>query len=761
MIEEKICGQIIKNIFYNEDDFFNISKIITEEKQELFVKGYFPKLNINTNYEFIGNYVFHPKYGKQFDVISYKIIEDNKNIVSYLSSDLFYGIGEKTAQHIVDVLGDDALNLIIKDKTVLDKTNLSAVKKERLYSDLRRNKALESVILELTSYGLSLKMMMRLYEKYGSETINVINRNPYRLIDEIDGFSFKKCDELALKKGISPEDENRLLSGIIYVLKENIYERGNTYLYENELLDLVSKKLNKTVELPINTYEKALLKARVAENIKYIDNKFYLKASYNAEVNVADKLREISQNKTIRFSSNLIASCVKHAELKLGITYTEKQKEAIIQALSNPFVVITGGPGVGKTTIIKGILHLYAFLNNYQTTSKEFLKEVCLMAPTGRASKRMSETTNIEAKTIHRTLGYDLEGNFLFNEDNPLFKKLIIVDESSMIDIFLASSLCKALTSDVQIIFVGDINQLPSVGPGAFLRDIIASQIPKTIYLTQIMRQAQDSNIVLLSSLVNEGKIDYSLFNKCDVFFQSLQVDNLLDHISYLLKRMLNSGYKLDDMQILVPMYKGIAGIDAINEMISNNFNQNPHSIIVKNKTFKVNDRVIQNVNNAIKNVMNGDVGVIVSISSYYENGKEKKQICVVFDKERIYYKENEIDELSLAYAISIHRSQGSEYKVVILPLFYEYFIMLKRKILYTAITRAKKILFMLGEEKAFKKAVLTLDENRQTTLKQLLVNEKEYPKNMIKIDDPNICFDYLGEENMENISPYTFMEKA
>ena len=761
MVEEKIRGQIIKNIFYNEDNFFNISKIITEDKKDLMVKGYFPKLNINSCYEFIGSYVFHPKYGKQLDVITYKIVEDTKNIVSYLASDLFYGIGEKTAQHIVDVLGDDALNLIIKDKSILDKTTLSAVKKERLYNDLRRNKALESVILELTSYGLTLKIMMRLYEKYGAETLNVINRNPYRLIDEVDGFSFRKCDELALKKGINPNDENRLLAGIIYVLKESIYERGNTYLYEDELLDLFSKKLNKTIELPIDVYEKAVIKARVDESTKYIDHKFYLKSSYYAEVKVADKLREISQNKTIRFSSNLIASCVKHAELKLGITYTEKQKEAIIQALSNPFVVITGGPGVGKTTIIKGILHLYAFLNNYQTTSKEFLKEVCLMAPTGRASKRMSETTNIEAKTIHRTLGYDLEGNFLFNEENPLLKKLIIVDESSMIDIFLASALCKALPSDVQIIFVGDINQLPSVGPGAFLRDIIDSEIPKTIYLTQIMRQAQDSNIVLLSSLVNEGKIDYSLFNKSDVFFQSLQVDKLLEHISYLLRRMLNSGYRLDDMQILVPMYKGIAGIDAINEMISTNFNQNTQSITIKNRTFKVDDRVIQNVNNAEKKVMNGDVGIIVSISSYYENDKEKRQICVVFDKERVYYKENEIDELSLAYAISIHRSQGSEYKVVILPLFYEYFIMLKRKILYTAITRAKKILFMLGEEKAFKKAVITLDENRQTTLKQMLINKKEDPKKLIKINDPNICFEYLGEENMENISPYTFMKKA
>ena len=451
-----------------------------------------------------------------------------------------------------------------------------------------------------------------------------------------------------------------------------------------------------------------------------------------------------------------IKEALDYVEGTIDITYTPLQKEAIINSLANKLSIITGGPGTGKSTILKGILLCYLKLNKLEIDSEEVSYKILLASPTGRASKRMTEATNMKAYTIHKALGYNFEGGFVHDENNPLSCSLIIIDEASMVDINIASALFRALPNSAQVILVGDSNQLPSVGPGNVLYDLIHTSIFKTTMLNQIMRQANDSDIIKLSQMILNERMDYSVFsNKKEVFFYNTESKDLISYLFKIIDRFISTGGDLqNDLEILAPMYAGVAGIDAINAKIQERYNPEAEKILKRdNKLFKKNDKVLQLKNDAELDIMNGDIGKIIDIIKV----DNKDTMIIDFDGHLVNYSAKNIDNLSLAYAISIHKSQGSEFKNVILPILPSYQIMLKKKLIYTAITRAKKKLIIMGKLDSINYAIHNLEYQRQTTLSKR-VEDSFNNRIEIKIFDPEIPFDTLGEYDMDGITPYSFM---
>lgn len=757
---EIIKGTIDKYIYTANDSLYKVAAITTEDLKEVVIVGFFPLLDENLNYEFTGYYKEHSKYGKQFFVESYSKSKYNSEdgLISYLSSDKFKGIGPKTAEKIVEVIGPDLINKILADKSVLNEVpNLNQAKKDFIYETIKGNYVSEQVLIELYSFGLSAKMVYKMYEKYSINAANKIKENPYRLIYEVDGFGFRKSDVLALKMNIAYDDKRRIKEAIIYTLKTVCYQNGFTFLSSIQLINSATELLNKLSKdvLSKDVIESTLNEMATIGQIVKEDGRIFDKVLYQAEVRLANKIKLLlEKNKTDRnFSKEKIADAVLKSESEIKIQYTSSQKDAISRSLSEKMSVITGGPGTGKTTIIKGIIQSYAMLKNEKHLSETFQAKVLLSAPTGRAAKRMSEATGFKATTIHKALGYNYEGFFTADEKSPLYAELIIIDEASMIDIMLADSLFNAIPFNAKIIIVGDANQLPSVGPGNFLHDLIQSKILKVTRLNEILRQASNSDIIRLSHQILESRIDYSLFKlKKELFFYDSDTQGVSEKIITILDNFIASGGDLiNDIQILIPIYASIAGIDYINNVIQNRYNKNTTFITRGERIFKIDDKVLQLVNRPEYDIMNGDIGVIKDIKKIDDN----EYLYIEFDGRIIKYPANNIDELSLAYAISIHKSQGSEYKNVIMPVVGSYSIMLRQKIIYTAITRAKEKLIIVGKYNSILNAIKTPDTLRQTSLVVRLNAEKT---TKVRIDDPNIPFDTLGEENMEDIDPYKFM---
>lgn len=701
---EILEGRIIKYIFQNKDNNFNIAVLETQDDR-ITINGYFLNIPLNISYRFYGDYENHPKYGLQFKVS--KVIKVNENtkegIITYLSSDLFKGIGEKTATKIYEKLGKDCINIILKDINVLNQFKFNKEKKESFYKALKQNETMDKVLIELYDYGITPKMALKLYDKYNIDTIPYIKSNPYKLINEIERFSFISADNLAKKLNIDKEDPRRIKACLLFVLKNVCFNKGFTYLTYYQLTEETYLYLIKEDTINRQVIDDNL-KDLINDNIIIsYNNNLYLKLFYDAELKFSTLIKKFNK-KDINEIPNL------NLDTK-EIIYTNKQKEAIIESLKNQLTIITGGPGTGKTTVIKGIITNFEILYPQK-------KKILLMAPTGRASKRLMEKTSHEAKTIHRHLGYDYTGKFTFNEDNKLEANLIIIDEASMIDIFLFNNLFEAINDNTQIVIVGDYDQLPSVQPGQVLKELIDSKIIKTVILDEIHRQAKESSIIKLAFDINHKIINNELFNKKDDLF-FIKTEKIKEYLITIINKLIHQNFSLlDDIQILIPLYKGECGIDNINKLIQNEFNKNKEEIKYNSITFKNNDKVLQLVNNPEKGVMNGDIGIIHSL----KNTDEIKYIMVNFDGTLVKYNYDELEQLTLAYAISIHKSQGSEYKIVILPIISNYYIMLNKKILYTAITRAKERLIILGNYKYLNLGVKKLDDIRQTSLKNFLL---------------------------------------
>ena len=703
-----VQGYVKVILYQNKENGYSVIKIrITESTDELYdsdefltVTGYFPLLNTNELYRFFGETKDHPKYGIQYMVTEFKkLLADGKEgIVKYLSSDLFYGIGPKLAGKIYDEFGDNSLDMISDDMSILEKVGIKPRKQKDIHDALMQNQGVKNILVGLYDYGFSSRISMTIYNKYYNQSLETIQTNPYQLIEDIDGITFRRADEIASKLGFEPNNGYRV-NALVYELAYQNSLNGDTYITKDDLTVSLLKNVN--IHDYIMDQDEALMAISGNDQLIEIDDYVMIEDLHISEMGIAENLTRFDAKTEIRKNSD---EAVDSVEGTLKIEYSKMQKEAIKLVLTNPVSIITGGPGTGKTTVVEGVIAAYKFM--YEMYDE---RKISLVAPTGRAAKRMFETTGLQAKTIHSFLGYDFEGNFDYNSENMIAPKLLIIDESSMIDTLLMNNLLSALKSDVRIVIVGDDDQLPSVGPGQVLTDLIDSNLLPVVELDYIYRQLEGSNLIALAHSVRNNEFNEELFNQ-DVSFIECPTRDIPSVINKVIQKASEKSYGTDNFQVLAPMYKGAAGIDRINVELQQALNPTGKSYDHYGRVFRNNDKVLQLVNQPRDNIMNGDVGKIVGVN---------EKITVDFDGQEVNYTKGELNNLRHAYCISIHKSQGNEYPMVILPMSSSYRIMLKRKLIYTAITRAKKHLVIIGEKKAFKFGVERVELKRKTLLKE------------------------------------------
>jgi exodeoxyribonuclease V alpha subunit len=793
---EFILGRVDRIFYQNPANFYKVVLVFIQETnmdfsdKKIVLTGSMGRLQEDSDYRFYGKLVEHPKYGKQLQVESYEqeTPSSKKSLVAYLSSDQFPGIGKKTAEKIIEILGLNALEEILENSDILQKVpHLNKAKQELIAEVLRKNHGMDKVIVSLNQWGFGSHLAVSIYEKYKDKTLEVIQQNPYQLVEDIDGIGFKKADTIAEQLGIAYDSPERVQAAIIHELFQYSLTTGNTYIEAEELLVIVQK----TLEDARNEFIEPGL---VADQIIYLGEnarigqdgtKLFEKSLYYAECGIATSLmRLLGQKKALKYSQKNIDQKVQKIERQFSISYGDSQKKAIEEAITSPFFILTGGPGTGKTTVINGIVHLFAQLNNLSLDINDYRKDpfpILLAAPTGRAAKRMNETTNLPAVTIHRLLGLSGQEKTPLNETPELKGSLLIVDEFSMVDTWLANLLFKAIPSSMQVIFVGDKDQLPSVGPGQVLCDLLeVFDIPK-VELVDIYRQKEESSIIPLAHEIKRGSLpgDFTQNQKDRSFFAG-DAYKIESFIKQIVAKAKAKGFTAQDVQILAPMYRGTVGIDALNKMMQEIFNPNLNGERKEVKTpynvYRIGDKVLHLVNDPEQNVFNGDFGVITGIIYAKESADRLDELIIDFDGIEVVYNRNEWQKITLSYACSIHKAQGSEFKLVILPMLLQYYRMLKRNLLYTAVTRSKEILILLGEEQAFKNCVLSEDVNRKTMLKQRIetkglttvVDAKETLQ-IDEVPEENACpqkTDYLTIQNiereefdpmigMEGITPY------
>jgi len=729
------------------------------------ISGYFPELTVEQIYRFNGQWLNHPRYGWQFQVASYEKVNvrGKTALVHFLSSELFEGIGKKTAQRIVEVLGDQAIDTILNNRQSLAEVpKLSKKNADKLYESLVEQQGTEHILAPLYGYNLSPQLVMKIFKRYQNQAVTIIEENPYRLIEDIDGIGFIKADEIAKEVGILADDPKRIRAALLYVIDQIAIQRGHTYVYHQQLLESVLQYLNKKAETKLTIQQ---ISHEIQELIRlkkiYIEGEFlFIPLLVNSEKGIVEAIRRLQAIE--KEADDKIESCFEQSQKELAMRYSPEQKQAIKMALAEPVSIITGGPGTGKTTVVRGILKAYELL--YKDERQK--KSIALAAPTGRAAKRMTETTGLKATTIHRLLGYGVEEVFLYNKDKQLQHHLIIIDESSMLDTLLAFQLFQSIATETKLILVGDDNQLPSVGPGQVLKDLIESQVIPLTRLIKVHRQAEDSSIIMLAHAIKQNQLPHDLHvKKPDRLFINCSHQNITSYLKQVVANAIQKGYTANDVQVLAPMYRGDCGIDQINLMLQAEFNppdDNKRELVFGQKVFRVGDKVLQLSNQPETEIMNGDVGEIIGISLAKENEDKEQRLLVCFDTKEVSYKKIDLLQLTHAYCISVHKSQGSEYPIVILPITNAYHIMLQKKLLYTAVTRAKKSLVIIGEKAALAKGVKNEGDERQTALKlRFQMNTTTKPKvNPFSeyFKEFEIPFEILDEEALIGITPYDFM---
>lgn len=723
-----IKGTYSKSIFESNSGYhigiFKVNDTNDEKIKDYIGKsitftGYFHELNDIDNYIMYGNLINHDKYGEQFQVESYDRCkpEEKDSIVEFLTSGLFKGIGEKKAKNIVDVLGKDTLKIIIENPSNLILIpGITKANVDTLHNKLKEYEASYETIIYLSEMGFSQRDSMIIYNFYKKNIRSIVENNIYKLVDDISDLYFKKIDSIALKSGIEKDSIIRIEAAIIYIMEEVSNTFGHCYYGYNEISMYLPRVLgcNISDELVDNTLKELVKDSKIV--IKA--DRLYLKDMYDAECLIVKRFRLLNSNKEVK--STKIDTYIKELEANFGIEYNESQLEAIKKSCTKDFLIITGGPGTGKTTIMKGIVELFRTINKLSYEKMD--QKLALLAPTGRAAKRMSEATNQRASTIHRFLKWSKETNkFQINEYNKSKVEFVIIDECSMIDTYLMANLLKGLSANCKIILVGDDHQLPSVGPGDVLHDIIESNTLEIVKLTQLYRQGNDSNIISLAYDIRNKSINDSIFNiKDDLTFIKCSDNEVLNNICEISRTYKDLNYK--KFQILVPMYKGLNGIDNINQKVQEIFNpknKNKKENKIGDVIFREEDKVIQLTNMPDDNVYNGDIGLIDTV-----NNSQKKEIDIDFDNNIVKYTPSNFNNFRLAYAISIHKAQGSEFDVVVLPIVKGYNKMLYQKLVYTAVTRAKKKLYLIGDISALIQAANNdSKDTRRTSIKEYLID--------------------------------------
>ena len=722
-------GTITRIIFYSEETKFIVARFDADEEDKPFaITGNMSYVNTDDRYRITGDFVIHPRYGKQFQIQSYEILlaDDHDEIIRYLSSPLFKGIGKKQAELIVDTLGEDCLNQIKKDPTCLHIVRGMSEKKVKTIVDVLTNQDYDQEVLSFfMGHGISTRHLSLIQGFYKEKTLDVLKSNPYQLIDDIDGIGFKSADTLAMKMKFDPKSPYRIKAAIADALMQACFRTGSTYSDISTLHRIFHRFLP---EVDNETFEDSLYALIEDKKIIQKIEKYYPKDLYDSEKSIANLFKKFSRLPKGQVEESLIDERIEEVEDELGINYDETQRNAIHTFINEPAMILTGGPGTGKTTVVQGILKVF----------KQMHPElhIDLVAPTGRAAKRLSELTGIEASTIHRLLKWDLHANtFMMNKNNPLDTDLLVIDEFSMVDSLLFARVLEAGTHIKKILLIGDDQQLPSVAPGNVLRDLLASKKVEVVALNTIHRQEEGSGIIRLAHAIRNDEYDVSLFDQYeDISFKTCLNYEVVKETLALVSSLLDDGYEMNDIQVLSPMYNGVAGIDALNEALQNLLNPSSYmkeELKVGRRLFREGDKILQLKNRPDENVFNGDIGTLVEI--IFKDGEEylSDTLVVDFDGIMIEYTANDFIQITHAYCMSVHKSQGNEFPVVIMSILPDYSIMMRKNLIYTGLTRAKRELYLLGNPQVFKKALsLDVDNHRHTTLVE------EMASSSIKISD-------------------------
>ncbi len=721
---ESLAGYVEHIIYRNADNGYTVLNLVSGE-DEITCVGIFSAIAEGENIEAQGEYTEHPTYGQQFKVTSFeeKAPEDEEAIERYLGSGAIKGIGLAMAARIVRRFKEDTFRIIEEEpERLAEIKGISNRKAMEIASQVNEKRDLRQAMIFLQQYGITMNLAVKVYQAYGQDVYGIIRENPYRLADDIDGVGFRTADKIAARVGIRMDSDFRVRSGILYTLLQASGE-GHTYLPETELTPRASKLLNVTAEQVEKQYMDLAIERKIILKQMEDQTQIYAASFYYMEANTATMLKRL--NVSYDVSDAEIEQRIRGIEKKSGMTLDEHQVTAVKEAVRNGLLVITGGPGTGKTTTINTIIRYFEL---------EGL-EIFLAAPTGRAAKRMSETTGFEARTVHRMLelngGAEGSGGFERDESNPLEANVIIVDEMSMVDISLMYSLLKAISVGTRLILVGDVNQLPSVGPGSVLRDIIQSHACNVVMLTKIFRQASTSDIIVNAHKINHGE-EVILDNKSmDFFFlKRYDADVIINVVLQLIKQKLPKFVDATpyDIQVLTPMRKGLLGVERLNGILQRYMNPPANDKVEKeygSTVFREGDKVMQTKNNyqlawEIRTkfgltvdkglgIFNGDMGIIRQINDFAE------QMIIEFDEGRmVEYPYKLLDELELAYAITIHKSQGSEYPAVVIPLLGGPMMLMNRNLLYTAVTRARKCVTLVGNEVTFQQMIQNTSQQKR-----------------------------------------------
>jgi exodeoxyribonuclease V alpha subunit len=707
-------GLLEKISYHNEENDFIVAKLREKDKRELTtIVGNLSGINPGESLKLTGNWVHNKKFGEQFQVESFEVTKPTTllGIEKYLASGLIKGIGPVMSERIVEKFGLDTLEVIEKKPERLSEVEGIGPKRiSMIKKTWEEQREIKEIMIFLQGHGVSASYSAKIYKQYGNQSIEIVKENPYRLAHDIYGTGFITADKIAQHLGIDRNSPIRAKAGLIYVLNQ-LTEEGHVYYPENQLIHKAREILHVDEEIILQAIKELSKEKEIfLEDLEPEGNlrAVFLAPLYRAEAGVAQRLMNLKES-----PSNIRPihpeKAIEWVQKKLDIELAQRQEDAILLAAASKVLIITGGPGTGKTTIITAILRIF----------QQLKLRILLAAPTGRAAKRMNEATGWGAKTIHRLLEYSPhQGGFKKDENDPLEADVVIIDEASMVDTLLMHHLLKAIPSHAHLILVGDVDQLPSVGPGNVLKDIIKSGRFTTVTLTEIFRQAQESLIVVNAHKVNQGqfpvlkevdKIEESDFQ----FIQEEDPEKILQDILDLCSESIPGQYRfhpLKEIQILTPMHKGTIGVANLNIELQKRLNPGASGVTRGAWNFRIGDKVMQIVNNYDKDVFNGDIGWISEIDP------EEREVAVDFDGRLVPYDYSDLDEIVLAYAISVHKAQGSEYPVVILPVVTQHYLLLQRNLIYTGITRAKKRVILIGTKKALAIAIRNNKPQRRYT---------------------------------------------